>query len=99
MSLSLLSPNNAAQASKNAPSVGFYIAAQGEFTANGTTEVAVAYAPLTADSIILFSCKTKAGAAATASSYMFSRTNGVGFSTKSIADDSSVYDYIVLQKL
>lgn len=99
MSLSLLSPNTAAQASKNVPSVGFYIAAQGEFTANGTTEVAVAYAALTADSIVLFSSKTKAGTSDTCSAYVFSRTNGTGFSIKSIANDLSVYDYVVLQKL
>ena len=99
MSLSLLSPNTAAQASKNVPSVGFYIAAQGEFTANGTTEVAVAYAALNANTIVLFSVKTKAGAATTSPAYMFSRTNGTGFSIKSLADDLSVYDYVVLQKL
>lgn len=66
----------------------------GLLTANGTTSVVVANTAVTADSSILFGLKTVGGTPAPV--YEFARTPGVGFTVKSSAGNTSVYNYTLI---
>lgn len=63
----------------------------GTFTANGTTEVAIANPAVKANSRISITLKTAAGTPNNV--YLFSITPGTGFSIKSAASNTSVYNY------
>lgn len=69
----------------------------GEITLNGSTEVTVANAALTANNIIRLSVTTVAGTPAGAP-YVFSRTDGTGFSVKAAAGDTSVLRYEIYER-
>lgn len=68
----------------------------GTVTANGVTAVTVANTTITTGSNIVFTVKTPTGAPATFQPYVDTITPGVGFTCKSVASDTSVYNYRVL---
>lgn len=67
----------------------------GTLTLNGTSEVTVSDTGLTANHIILLERETVAGTPNVF--YLFSRTNGTGFSVKGTASDTSVVRYVLLK--
>jgi hypothetical protein len=68
---------------------------KGTFTANGATAVVVTNAAVTANSQIIFTLKTIGGTPAGAP-FESAITPGVGFSVKSFAGDTSIYNYIIV---
>lgn len=64
------------------------------FTANGTSEVTVTDPSVTAKSVIVIGLNTVGGTPNNV--YLFSQTPGVGFSIKSAASNTSIYNYVVL---
>jgi hypothetical protein len=67
----------------------------GTFTANGATEVTVANANVTANSVIIITLKTVGG---TVGAYPAIKTitPGTGFNVAATASDTSVYNYRVI---
>lgn len=68
---------------------------QGTATANGATAVPVADVRITTNSVVLFGLKTVGGTPG-GQPYMSAVTPGTGFSIKSVAGDTSVYNYVIL---
>ena len=66
----------------------------GTLTLNGTTEVTVSNTGLTSNHMILLARETVAGTPNVF--YLFSRTNGTGFSVKGTASDTSVVRYLLV---
>ena len=71
------------------------ILSTGTVTANGTTAVVVADTKMTANSTVIFTCKTVGGTPAGAP-YLSAVTAGTGFSVKAAAGDTSVYNYMII---
>lgn len=71
-----------------------YSNANGTVTANGTSSVFVSNAAITANSVVLLTVKTVGGTVGPA--YVESTIVGNGFSIKSAAGDSTVYNYLIL---
>jgi len=67
----------------------------GTFTANGATAVVVPATQVTANSQVNITLKTVGGTPAGAP-FLSAITPGTGFSVKSVAGDTSVYNYAVL---
>lgn len=67
---------------------------KGTVTANETTAVSVTNSETTANSVILLTVKTVSGTVGPA--YVSSVTSGTGFSIKSLAGDTSVYNYLII---
>lgn len=74
--------------------VGFGGKSTGVVTANDTTAVPVSDVNVTANSVILLTVKTPTGANA-GQAYVSSTTPSTGFSIKSGASDTSVYNYMI----
>jgi hypothetical protein len=74
---------------------GFSGKSTGTVTANNTSAVSVTNSNVTANSIILLTVKTATGANA-GQAYVSSTTASTGFSIKSGAADTSVYNYMIL---
>lgn len=68
----------------------------GTVTANATSAVTVANTSITAGSVIVFTVKTPAGSPASYAPYVDTITPGTGFTCKSVASDTSVYNYRVI---
>lgn len=68
----------------------------GTFTANGTTDVTVVEPNVTANSVVIITVKTPAGSPASYQPYIDTITPGTGFTVKSVASDTSVYNYLVI---
>lgn len=68
----------------------------GTVTANATTPVAEAVPSISADSVVILSLKT-VGGSAPGQAFVSSLTAGTGFSITSLANDTSVYNYYVMQ--
>jgi len=67
----------------------------GTFVANQATAVVVPNVNITATSVVLFGLKTIGGTPAGAP-FISAVTPGVGFSVKSVAGDTSTYNYKIL---
>jgi hypothetical protein len=67
----------------------------GTFTANGATAVVVANTAVTANSQIMITLKTVGGTPA-GQPFLSAITAGTGFSVKSVAGDTSVYNYMIV---
>lgn len=67
----------------------------GTFTANGATAVVVAAPKVTANSQIQMTLKTVGGTPAGAP-FLSAITPGTGFQVKSVAGDTSVYNYTII---
>lgn len=67
----------------------------GTFTANGSTAVVVADTNVTANAVIIITCKTVGGTPAGAP-YLSAVTAGTGFSAKAAVGDTSVYNYKII---
>jgi hypothetical protein len=71
-----------------------YSNVKGTITANETNSVSVTNSETTADSVIILTVKTVSGTVGPA--YVSSTTAGTGFSIKSSAGDTSVYNYLII---
>lgn len=69
--------------------------ANGTFTANGATAVTVTDSRITANSVVLIGLKTIGGTPAGAP-FMSAVTAGTSFQVKSVAGDTSVYNYMII---
>jgi hypothetical protein len=76
------------------PGSGGSIGAAGTVVANETSEVAVTNNRVTANSVIILTLHTVGGTVGPA--YVSSKTAGTGFSIKSQTDDTSTYDYLII---
>jgi hypothetical protein len=68
----------------------------GTVIANGVTAVVVADTRVDANSVIIFTLKTASGSAAGGPPFVSAITPGTGFSVKSVANDASTYNYVIL---
>ena len=77
------------------PQASVVRASGGTFTANGSTQVNVVNANVTANSVIVFGMKTSGGTV-NGGPFVFTITPGTGFSIKSGSTDTSVYNYFIM---
>lgn len=75
-------------------SLGLTAAVSGTVTANAATPVAVSNTAVTATSQILLTYKS--GTQGATGAFVSSKTAGSGFSIKSVASDTAVYDYLII---
>ena len=72
-----------------------YVLARGTVVANGATAVAVALPSIEVASHIILSLNTVGGTLPAQTPYISAIAQGTGFSIKSLALDTSTYNYVV----
>jgi hypothetical protein len=76
------------------PTSSYSVLGVGTLTANGATQVTVADAGVTANSIIMFTLKTVGGTVSPNALNVITITPGTGFTAAGTASDTSVYNYL-----